>query len=243
MTAFYDGAPKDDVEAGRTIEFRVLDLRQFRPSAAEAHLSNDEQQRATRFGSTQARDGFIGGRYLVRNALARLLQRDPHAIQLRIEKNGRPLFERGKDDPALSFSLSHSAGIVICAIGVGRIGADVEAARRDRDYGSLEAHVLHTWERQGIDATCGVTREQRFLERWVLKEAYAKALGEGLALPFSSFRASLDRKDVVDFRHDEDAQPVRRAHLFRPHVAAGFSAAVLKLVNDSSSAPKLVKYT
>ena len=66
-----------------------------------------------------------------------------------------------------------AVGVAPCAIGVDLepLGAVVEPAW----------NVLHARERAVLDALSGAARHEMFLRLWTAKEAYVKALGQGLS--------------------------------------------------------------
>jgi 4'-phosphopantetheinyl transferase len=244
MTRFDDGAPKDELMQGRAIEFRSLDLRRFRPTAAEACLNAEERERARRFSRSSGRDAFVGGRYLVRHALSRLLDRAPDRVSLSINPHGRPLVEGVGGRPPLVFSLAHSGEMVVCAItGSGRLGADVETLDRAGRVAELEALVLHQEERPPESVCSSGMRRKWLLQTWVLKEAYVKALGEGLAIPFSTFRASPAHGGITIFSHEPSDPLDRRAFAFRPLIGTGFETAVVWIAGSPlDEAPAISKY-
>jgi 4'-phosphopantetheinyl transferase len=69
--------------------------------------------------------------------------------------------------------------------------------------------VLSRSERRQFAAVPELERAGRFLERWVLKEAYAKALGEGLACPFG--RISFSRSGTAIAVDDARVDPAESA--------------------------------
>lgn len=89
--------------------------------------------------------------------------------------------ERGKpwfpDHPHLRFSLSHSGGLALCALGEKELGADIEVVR-PRSAGlprySLSHREYGWYEARG-------SRWEDFYTLWTMKEARVKCTGEGLA--------------------------------------------------------------
>ena len=92
--------------------------------------------------------------------------------------NGKPsvMTESGENGP--SVSLSHTAGLIAVAVAShGPIGIDVER-HRDRDFTALAEQAFGPLEQQAV-ASGG---RDTFYRIWTLREAVAKATGEGLAL-------------------------------------------------------------
>ena len=115
---------------------------------------------------------YLAGRALLRFALQSCTGRPGSSYRLRIGSHGKP---ECIDGPP--FSLSHSAGVAVCAISpAGAIGVDVQfpsARRRTREMAREYFSARdNDWLRgQPVDS---------FYMLWVLKEAHLKAIGLGL---------------------------------------------------------------
>ena len=116
----------------------------------------------------------------------------PEGWRFRIGAHGRPEIADGP--AALRFNLSHTTGLVACAVAHGGnvdIGVDVEHLypRGWGDEACLEIAAAHfaPAEVAALAAAPPAARRGLFFELWTLKEAYAKARGFGLALPLASY--------------------------------------------------------
>src|SRR5690242_7284911 len=91
-------------------------------------LSNDEARRVERY--VQPDDGmrFVLGRAMARTMLSRNVDMKPRDWPFVIDEHGRPqLAMRPAHAPELRFNLTHTKGLVSCAVTVGReVGIDVE---------------------------------------------------------------------------------------------------------------------
>ena len=150
-----------------------------------ALLSQDERDRLHRLRFDADRAAFLVAHGLLRIALSRYAPVSPQQWTFRADPYGLPSIATPAS--TLCFSLSHTRGLVACALVHGRsVGVDVEDASRaaplevaERYFAAAELGDLRT-------APPG-ERARRFFEYWTLKEAYAKARGLGLALPFDRF--------------------------------------------------------
>jgi 4'-phosphopantetheinyl transferase len=77
------------------------------------------------------------------------------------------------------------------------VGVDVEHDNPRRDTIALEDVCLHGEERSVVERLPLALRRRTFFAIWTLKEAYSKALGVGLALPFERVRMLPDATGVV----------------------------------------------
>ena len=126
---------------------------------------------------------FLVGRVMARALVGAALGVAPEAWQWQDSPRGRP--EIAAPETALQFNLSHSAGLVACALSTGRaVGIDVEhLARRSVDH-NLVRRYCSPAEAEDIDAR-GEAWLPRFLHYWTLKEAYLKARGLGVSVPLA----------------------------------------------------------
>lgn len=149
--------------------------------ASEGLLDEDERARCPR-GHTAPARAYVAAHALLRTTLSLYTNRDPSAWRFRRGPNGRP----EPADTALRFSLTHSHGLVACAIASRLdVGIDVEDIGRRAMVDLLAPLVLSAHERAALGQLGDVGRSRRFVRLWTLKEAYMKGLGMGLAHPSS----------------------------------------------------------
>lgn len=151
-------------------------------------LTPDETGRAERFWHDADRDRFVIARATARTMLSRYVAMPPHAWRLRIESHGRPEIDNlPADAPDLRFNISHTAGLVACAVTVGRdVGVDVEQVHRRLTHDVAE-RFFSAQEVTDLRALPKDDQGLIFFDYWTLKEAYIKARGLGLALPLGQF--------------------------------------------------------
>jgi 4'-phosphopantetheinyl transferase len=161
---------------------------QERLSAYESLLTDDERKRAQRFMFDGDRARFIIGRALARTMLTRHASLPPRAWPIVIDEHGRPVLGTHDEQlPDLRFNLSHTDGLIACALTVGReVGVDVENIRRTVTY-ELPERFFSAREVADLRALPRDEQEVVFFDYWTLKEAYIKARGLGLALPLGQF--------------------------------------------------------
>ena len=157
-----------------------------------AFLSADEHARMARFVFDRDRRAFLLTRALVRTTLSRYASIRPADWQFIANVHGRPeLLDPPSGVPDLRFNISHTDGLIACAVTIGReVGVDVEHINR---YLRHDVAGRHFAPREVTDLTRLPEDEQRrvFFDYWTLKEAYIKARGFGLALPLGDFAFTL----------------------------------------------------
>ena len=88
--------------------------------------------------------------------------------------SGKPLFH---DLPDVHFNISHTGGLVVCAVGNIPIGIDAE---RIRPYPKSVLRKMTDRERLYIQKSD--RQDEAFMRVWTMKEAMIKLTGEGLAV-------------------------------------------------------------
>ncbi|HYU89733.1 MAG TPA: 4'-phosphopantetheinyl transferase superfamily protein [Gemmatimonadales bacterium] len=181
------------VERDDAIEIVVVGLAP-EPAAVRASaslLSAAERERARRFAFGRDARRFIVGRARLRQLLGARLGVRPESVQLVYGARGKPaLANSGKN--SLRFNLSHCDDLAVYALSSGReVGIDVEAMRPLPDADAIAARFFSRREHAAYRALDPCDQPRGFFQCWTRKEAFIKALGEGLSHPLDSFDVSL----------------------------------------------------
>ncbi|KUN00428.1 thiamine biosynthesis protein ThiF [Streptomyces yokosukanensis] len=148
-------------------------------------LLGRDWQRYRRTADPTVRYRFVASRLATKYTAAAALHTEPAELDLAYKIGGRP-YLRGLDQ--IDVSLTHTDDLIAVAISRdGRIGVDVEPADRRMSYELLSGHVLTPAEQADIEGLPEAERTAAMLRVWTLKEAYTKALGQGLQLGFTEF--------------------------------------------------------
>lgn len=163
------------------------------PQAHLAVLTPEERGVCDRFRQRERQARFACGRYLLRHALAARLGGAPGDFHVAPGRHRRPELcgDVARTFPDIDFNLSSTAGYVACAVASGlRVGVDIEApdrvGGRKADNEAVGELVFTAEERSWLAQQADP--HARFYQLWTLKEAIAKADGEGLGLPFERLR-------------------------------------------------------
>ena len=181
------------VERDDAIEIVVAGLAP-EPAAVRASaslLSAAERERARRFAFGRDAGRFIVGRGRLRQLLGARLGVRPESVELVYGARGKPaLANSGRN--SLRFNLSHRDDLAVYALSWGcDVGIDVEAIRPLPDADAVAARFFSRPEHAAYRALDPRDRPLGFFQCWTRKEAFIKALGEGLSHPLDSFDVSL----------------------------------------------------
>jgi 4'-phosphopantetheinyl transferase len=188
-------------------------------------LSPDEIERAARFRFEGDRAQYVRTRGSLRLLLGSYLELPAREILFSYTKNGKPGIV-GQQGRNVEFNVSHTKGMAILGFTRGcRIGVDVEGIRTDFQTSEIAERFFSFAEREALREIAPEHRHQAFFRIWTRKEAYIKALGEGLSHPLHQFDVSLgDAARLISTR--PDATQAQRWWLENVTVSADFAAAV-----------------
>ena len=154
-------------------------------------LSDDERQRAARFVFPRDRRQYIVTRACLRVLLAAIVGDAPAALRLVYAPLGKPSLAPGSTSAPLHFNVSHSEDVaVIAAARDAPLGVDVEAVRPLPDMMDIASRFFTPAETDTIAAVPPHQRALSFFLCWTRKEAFSKALGDGLSLALDRYRVA-----------------------------------------------------
>jgi 4'-phosphopantetheinyl transferase len=160
--------------------------------AAAAVLSRRERQRADRFAFDRDRCRFIVRRAALRRLLAARVGARPESLELVYGAHGKPRLAPGSTEVDLRFNVSSCDDLAAFAFSVGcEVGIDLEAVRASADVDDVAARFFSRAEYEAYLALEPRDRPLGFFQCWTRKEAFIKALGDGLTHPLDRFAVSL----------------------------------------------------
>jgi len=176
-------------------------------AAAASVLSDDELAQYRRFHFARDARDYAAAHALLRHTLSRDGDRAPEQWRFDRTTNGKPFLIDAGDAPA-SFSLSHTHGMVACAVSNGAdVGVDVECIDRHVNTADIAARYFAPDEAAHLVQLDAEARRNRFFDLWTLKEALVKALGVGMAMSISSLAFTVHPGGLVGLEAPADVAP------------------------------------
>ena len=202
----------------------VLDLA-YADTAAAALLDAPETVRAARFVFERDRHAYILGHAALRRILGGYLGMAPAAVQISPSHEGKPELPEFR---GLRFNMSGSGHIAIIAVARDReVGVDVEQIRPMHDLDGVAKMILSSAEYAHFSTYPESGGLDLVLGAWTRKEAYLKALGEGLQRPLPRLECSALLGSSVDAMRDaDDASASERWGMHSWSPASGYRAAL-----------------
>jgi 4'-phosphopantetheinyl transferase len=193
-------------------------------------LGEDEAEKFERLRASSMREDYLAAHALARLTLADLAECAPERIVFRRARNGRPELARPWRARALHFSISHADRLVLCAVTRNSpVGADIESARNlGADPLGVAAAVCSEAEHNALLRLPRGARAERVLQVWTLKEAVAKASGQGVHLSLADIAFDVDDGDYTPgaFRAKATAADGSKWHAMWIHLTPDHLAAV-----------------
>ena len=143
-------------------------------------FSADYQEKIKRYRRWQDAQLSLLGRILLFKGIEEIYKQKPHDKVIQHTKYNKPYF----DDDLIQFNISHSGGIVVCALSdEHEIGIDIEIVT-DIEIDDFKFQMTEKeWDKIIISSN----KKDSFFDYWTQKEAVIKAHGHGLTIPLKSF--------------------------------------------------------
>jgi 4'-phosphopantetheinyl transferase len=189
-------------------------------------LDDDERARAARFVFYRDRRRFVAAHAWTRLALASCLNRTPESLRFSIGGRGKPRLVDASPD--VRFNLSHAGERALLAIALGQeVGVDIEEHRPIEVF-ELARRFFTPKEVRSIEALAASEQTCAFFRFWTRKEAFIKALGEGLSFPLDGFEVSVADGRVSQFlrAYTAAAKPLGCWRIVSLGAEPGYSAAL-----------------
>lgn len=202
------------------------DLDAFDGAALAALLSADETARAARFRFSRHRHHFIVCRGLLRILLGRYLGMEPSRLVFAYGRAGKPSLPAPHD--WLEFNVAHADHRALVAVTtIGPVGVDIECVRDVDELDAIANHFFSPREAAALREFPSADHVPGFYRCWTRKEAFIKALGDGLTRPLDEFAVTFKpaASPRIDWVADDPLAPACwTMHHLEP--APGFVGAV-----------------
>lgn len=166
------------------------------------NLNREELDRANRFVIEKARQRYIVAKSTLRQLLSHYIGFPPEKIDIRLSEKGKPYLINFP----LEFNLSHSEDLAIYAFSAYQaLGVDIEKKGKKIEVLKLAKRFFSQTEYKELKNLPPDEQQIAFFHIWTRKEAFVKALGQGLTFPLHDFSVSASPREpklLFSKRHD-----------------------------------------
>ncbi len=189
------------------------------------NLSSEELKKADNFHFEKDKNSYIISHSCLRLTLSKYLNIKPTTIKFKENKYGKPFLHKeiNKD---LRFNLSHSGDF--CLIGItlnDKIGVDIEKIKPE--FSSLEIAEKYFSKKEFTELSCLPEPKitEAFFTFWTRKEAFIKAVGNGLSIDLKSFDVTLS-PTKPEITRIENQSNISNWHLYNLPINENYFAAI-----------------
>jgi 4'-phosphopantetheinyl transferase len=160
--------------------------------ALAGRLCPMEHSRAARFRFDCNRRRYVVARARLRELLAARLGVPAEEVEFSYGRNGKPALSQRFAYTGWRFNVSHCDDVAVYAFSRAyEVGIDIEAIRALREADEIAARFFSPRENKAYRAVPAPDKSLAFAACWTRKEAFVKALGEGLRVPLDRFDVCL----------------------------------------------------
>ena len=215
---------------GEQVHVYCLAVTLQNPSALDRStrfLSPEELTTTGKFHFQKDRNRFIASHSLLRVLIGSYLDCDPALLEFSHNSYGKPLLMMKRVFDPIYFNMSGSGDRAAYAFTrLGEIGIDIEKMCQDFATEEVAEKFFSDHEVSVFRSLPESDKIEAFYNCWTRKEAFIKAVGEGLSYPLKDFDVSLRPGEPAKLlRIRGDAEEASRWTLHEIPVAAGYKAA------------------
>lgn len=151
-------------------------------------LSPEEKKRIHRYQFEHDRNRHLLSRGMLRYLLGHYLNVALEALVFKYSQYGKPSLESPYCKTGLQFNVSHSHNLILLAFCWNHpLGVDIEYMRPLTNADQIAQKYFSSREYAIYLSVSSRHRREAFYNCWTRKEAFIKAIGEGLSYPLDAF--------------------------------------------------------
>lgn len=189
-------------------------------------LNDEEKSKAVRFKFEKDRKNYVAAHGVLRRILGRYLQTAPENLNFEHNYYGKPFLPENPHN--IEFNLAHSSDRALVAVAkTNAVGVDIERIRRAFASLDIAGHYFSPSEYDRLRSLPEHLHTKVFFDCWTRKEAFIKAVGQGLSYPLKNFEVTVAPDEAAKLLTVNDsAVEALRWQLFDLNAGEHFSAAV-----------------
>jgi len=156
-------------------------------------LSEDECLRADKLKVEEKKQQYIIARGCLRQRLSLLTNIEPEDFVFKTLEHGKPVLNCDDRFVDITFNISHSHDLALIAISQKQnIGIDIEKINHESDHQALVTRFFSETEQSEFQTIEEINKAKAFCACWTRKEAFIKAIGDGITYGLDTFDVTVD---------------------------------------------------
>ncbi len=156
-------------------------------------LSNNERERINKLKIEEKKQQYIITRGMLRQRLSLFTKIAPENFVFEYLEHGKPVLTNDAKFANITFNVSHSYNLALIAISQEQsIGIDIEKINHESDPLPLVTRFFSKAEQAEFNTLSETIGAKAFCACWTRKEAFIKAIGDGVAYGLDSFDVTVD---------------------------------------------------
>jgi len=156
-------------------------------------LSEDERERADKLKVEDKKQQYIITKGVLRQRLGLLTNIEPEYFVFEHLEHGKPVLVNDARYADIKFNVSHSHDFALIAIALKQnIGIDIEKINHDSKHDELVARFFSKAEQTEFQTIPDANKARAFCACWTRKEAFIKAVGDGVNYGLDKFDVTVD---------------------------------------------------
>jgi len=156
-------------------------------------LTSEDKEKVKWFKFEEDRNNYIISKGILRLLLVDYLKSNNSDLVISRQKKGKPFAE---NDRSLFFNMSDSGKVCVYVFTrVSEVGIDIEQKRLLHDLDELIQRNLTNKEQNFLSKNPS-EKAKNFFRFWTIKEAYLKAIGEGMRLTPDNLEFSIENGNI-----------------------------------------------
>jgi len=177
------------------IDIWLCDLKQLSGDINNFYsiLSEDERERADKLKIEDKKQQYIITRGALRQRLGLLTDIEPEDFVFKILEHGKPVLANNHQFADITFNVSHSNDLALIAIAQGQsVGIDIEKINYESNHQALMTRFFSKAEQSEFLIMPETNKARAFCACWTRKEAFIKAIGDGVSYGLDNFDVTVD---------------------------------------------------
>ena len=156
-------------------------------------LSENERDRADKLKVDDKKQQYIITRGTLRQRLGLLTNIYPEVFEFNILEHGKPVLVNDARFSNITFNVSHSHDLALIAIAQKQnIGIDIEKINHESNHLALMTRFFSKAEQTEFQTIPDANKAKAFCACWTRKEAFIKAVGDGVSYGLDKFDVTVD---------------------------------------------------